>query len=76
MSLPIVQQTPNLEITGILVIRDKHLDKVALKTKLPGQLWPYTGTATPRMDLKSGSSEEYFTKYFPNVPIEIINIER
>lgn len=65
----------NIEITSITILRSKYSsDKLILKVDLPPSYFPWSVPPTLQMDAAADTGEEYCTKAFPGVPIEIVRM--
>ncbi len=69
-----------MKILSIQIIRFKYsTDKIYLNTDLPGCVIDDEGTveaASFKASIPRGSGEEFCAKYFPGIPVEVINAEQ
>jgi hypothetical protein len=62
-----------INITKIsAIVRKNVTDKLLLYTEMPSGCWPFEGKATLRLEVASGTAEDYCSKHFPDVPFQKI----
>jgi hypothetical protein len=58
-----------IECTGIVVVNTGGADIIYIETNLPNPIWPFTNTATFKLESAKSKTDEFITTHFPGVPI-------
>lgn len=61
-----------IEINKIICVRGAGADVLLLETTLPNGCYPFTGTATVKMDVAAETAEKYCEENFSSVELKIV----
>ena len=65
-------ESSKITVTSINVVNTGGSDKIFFESTLPNPIWPYTGTATLKMESAVHKTDEFLLTNFPGVPVKKI----